>query len=341
MPLRIIGDHREILIDIFFAVIIAIGFESFIREFFKPSILHQFHQLSSFDLTSLIKVFSAHEILLDTLFFLATLFWVISHWVFYHELIERYPYYNWPKFYVDISLFSLMFVIINISYLAYDKAVTPLFILLIDIWYLFACLWHLSDRKLRPIARYLKRHIWRLVTYSGLLVLIYDPISIEQIAPWYRDIIMVGTILAMMIWNIHRVSRFVKRNLREYRCGYVQGYPGWHSPYKGGTLELVRFPIGAKEKNTITFRKKKSSEKRRRIQSHSIAGLTEFIIQAQNTNSVFTTTIQNEEYSNDLLLVIVYKHENGKEITLVLKLSALVINGVKKAIQEMREREKE
>jgi hypothetical protein len=326
MPLKIIGDYREILVDIFFAIIITIGFEGFIHRFFIGDVMSQ---LNSFDITSLINVFSAPEILIDTLFFFATFFWVISHWVFYHELIDRYPYYNSWKFFVDITLFSIMFVIINISYLADDKAITPLFILLVAIWYFFSCFWHLSDKTLRPVARYLKPHIKRLATYSGLLVLLYDPLSMSQITPWYRYGIMVAMIVAMITWNIHRLSRFIGRDLREYRCDYVRGYPGWYKPYEGGTLLLVKYPMkgksGAKEKDKITFS----------TGSHS----KEIIeILPENVNHVSTTTLRNEPSADDLMLEIAYKDENGKDITLVLKLSGQVISGVKKAIQELCKR---
>src|SRR5262249_37171160 len=70
-------DYRKLLIDIFFAVILTVGLDSFLSDF-------------------LIKdenMFFSHVwALIDILFFISTFFWVVSHWVFYHELIKKYPY---------------------------------------------------------------------------------------------------------------------------------------------------------------------------------------------------------------------------------------------------------
>jgi hypothetical protein len=326
MPLKIIGDYREILVDIFFAIIITIGFDGFIHEFFLLDIISP--KLESFDISILLNRFSAEpSLLFNMFFFFAAYFWVISHWIFYHELIEKYPYYNSWKFFVDITLFSIMFVIINISYSAYDIRITPLFFLLVAIWYFFACLWHLSDKILRPVKRYLGPHIKRVMTYSILLVLLYDPLSVSQIIPWYRDGIMVGMIVAMLTWNVHRLSRFVRRDLREYRCDYIRGYPGWSSQCEGGILTLERYPmkhkIGVKKKDTIRFNADGDSR-----------GI---IIPAENIINVDIKKEDNEQYTNDLILEIEFKDENKKNVKLVLNLSDEVINGVKKGIKEMCE----
>ena len=154
-------DHRKLLIDIFFAVIITIGFEKFLHTFLLPNI----DKLDSFDIPTLLSAFSAPPLIFNMFFFFVAYFWVISHWIFYHELIKKYPYYRCGKFLVDVAIFSIMFVIINLSFLAYDDTILPLFILLIAIWYLFACMWHLSDSGLRPLRRYLDQHIARLLTF--------------------------------------------------------------------------------------------------------------------------------------------------------------------------------
>src|SRR5919197_1081556 len=111
MPIKIIADYRELLIDIFFAIVIAVGLDRFFREFL---IIH-LTELKSFDLESIFQVFYT-SIRFDMFFFFGAYFWVISHWVFYHELITKYPYYRWPKFFVDITLFSIMFIMVNISF---------------------------------------------------------------------------------------------------------------------------------------------------------------------------------------------------------------------------------
>jgi hypothetical protein len=225
-------DHRKLLIDIFFAVIITIGFEKFLHTFLLPNI----DKLESFDIPTLLSTFSAPPLIFNLFFFFVTYFWVISHWIFSHELIKKYPYYRCGKFLVDVTIFSIMFVIINISFLAYNNAILPLFILLIVIWYLFACFWHLSDRGLRPLQRYLTFHLLRLATFVPLLVLAYDPFSVGHTYDWYRYIIMSSVIVAMIVWNVHRLKKYLDRDLKEYNCDYVEGHPDWSHQTKGGKL---------------------------------------------------------------------------------------------------------
>lgn len=270
MPLKIIADYREILIDILFAIIIVVGFDRFFREFLPENM----EELSSM------------PIMMDIFFFFAVYFWVISHWVSYHELITKYPYYRWRKFFVDIILFSIMFIIINVSFLAHQYDFSLLLVWLLILWHLFAGAWHLSDTGLRPLKLYLKLHSWRIITYVALLLFLYYPLGIsfpvfELFAPEITDMVslhevnaifsslyqygvMVTVILAIIFWNVHRLWRFTSRDSRYYLCKYIGGYPGDIRGYTGGDtsnkgeLELIRYPIkeklGDKGIDAIIFR---------------------------------------------------------------------------------------
>jgi hypothetical protein len=249
-------DHRKLLIDIFFAVIITIGFDKFLHDFLIPHIEY----LDSFDFPSLFGVLSVPPFIFNMLFFFVTYFWVISHWIFYHELIKKYPYYRCGKFLADVAIFSIMFVIINISFLAYDNAILPLFILLIAIWYLLACLWHLSDKGLRPLHRYLDPHILRLATFVFLLVLAYDPLSLGTNFEWYHHMVMSSVIVAMVSWNLFRLKIYLDKDSREYNIDYVEGLNGCSSQSKGGKLLIEIYKRNTKVKNnnevkidTMTF----------------------------------------------------------------------------------------
>jgi hypothetical protein len=326
MPIKIIADTRELLIDIFFAIIIAVGFENFVQHFILTEVLK-----SSSDLFSLTSKFSTTGILIDTLFFFASYFWVISHWVFYHDLIEKYPYYNWWKFFVDISLFSIMFLIVNISYSVYstnqiNNAIASLFILLLAIWYLLSCLWHLADRKLRPLRRYLHRHIKRIVTYAVLFVLLYVPLATGQIIPWYQNAIMMGVIVAMIVWNIHRLSKFLKRDLREYRLVDISGNIRGPKLEKliggiGGTLRLEKYPM-RKEKghmpDKIIFVPNKIDRNSKRPSDLCIS--PEVI-----------TRVKTIEEEGDLMIEITY----GSSSKLLLNLDDRVIEGVEKGLKQL------
>jgi hypothetical protein len=322
MPVKIIADTRELLIDIFFAIIIAVGFENFVQHFILTEVLKP-----SSDLFSITGKFLTTGILIDTLFFFASYFWVISHWVFYHELIEKYPYYNWWKFFVDISLFSIMFLIVNISYSVYstneiNNAIASLFILLLAIWYLLSCLWHLADRKLRPVRTYLHRHIKRIVTYAVLFVLLYVPLATGQIIPWHQNSIMMGVIVAMIVWNIHRLSKFLKRDLREYRLEDIRGNIRGPNIEKliggiGGTLTLEKYPMSKKlgkkqQPDIIKINYKKSSP----IEIYPI-DITRVI------------TIEKE---GDLMIEITYGRSSSK---VLLNLDDRVIEGVEKGLKQL------
>lgn len=319
MPLKVIADYRELLIDIFFAIIITIGLERFLYDF----LLTNLHKSSSFDTASLISIFAVPATSINTFLFFAAYFWVISHWVFYHELIKKYPYYNQRKFFVDVILFSIMFVVISISYSAYDNEIGQLFILLIVIWYFFACLWHLSDKELRPVRRYVVPHVKRLVTYAGLLLLLYSPLMVYHIIPLYRAYVMGAMIIAIITWNVHRLSKFMGRDLSEFRCDYIRGFPGWDFPRKEGRLELERNPmkckIRDKKKDTITFYPK----------GYAKGSSNKIDVPAENV--IDATIITSED---DLLLEINYLDKN-RDIKLVLNLDDQVILGVQNTIKRL------
>jgi hypothetical protein len=335
MPLKVIADYRELLVDIFFAIIITIGFDGFLREFFIKSM----HGLNAFDIPSLINVFSVHDKLIGISFFLVAYFWVISHWVFYHELITRYPYYNQWKFFVDVTLFSIMFVLINISYEAYDYEIAGLFILLLAIWYFFACLWHLSDKGLRPLGRYIIPHIYRMLTYIFLLVLLYDPLSVAQTIPSYRFLVLGGVIVAMTVWSADRLYKFVSRDIREYTCKYVEGYPGWNFERKG-TLTLERHRMKAnvekdpEKKDRITFEPKKPKDEPKKPKDDT----DKIVILAENVIAVRSGISPKRSSEYGLMLQIESSNINGANARIVFDLSDQVIeghSGLKEGILEM------
>jgi hypothetical protein len=283
MPIKIIADYRELLIDIFFGIIIVVGFDRFLRDF-VPEHISELNSTST---------------MIDSFFFFTAYFWVISHWIFYHELVTKYPYYRWRKFFVDIILFSIMFVIVNISFSAADRpGNTFVLVLLLLIWYSFACIWHLSDRGLRPLCLYLWLHFQRVMTYVGLLSLLLflydlpedvnvatliidayvsrlfslllfpydvleDPLEITLFPSyWYGA--MLTVILAMILWNVDRLRRFLHSDKRFYLCKYISDTPQGNTRTEG-QLELYRYPIKEKlgdsgEKDRVRFKSDKLCE---------------------------------------------------------------------------------
>lgn len=326
-------DHRKLLIDIFFAVIITIGFEKFLHTFLLPHI----DKLDSFDIPTLLNTFSAPPLIFNMFFFFVAYFWVISHWIFYHELIKKYPYYRCGKFLVDVAIFSIMFVIINISFSAYEIAILPLFILLIAIWYLFACLWHLSDRGLRPLHTYLKPHVERLATYVPLLVLAYDPFSLSPTYEWYRYIIMSSVIVAMIVWNVYRLKKYLDRDWREYNCDYIEGLPGWSSQSKGGKLLIEVYKNSKKVKNNNKGRKdrkdgmtfvapnpgKKFIPAKKVLEGRIIARINEGLEEEKD-----------EEEDDDVMIELPW-HENGNIVKPIFKVKEKTVREVLAGINEL------
>ena len=325
MPLKIIADYRELLVDIFFAIIITIGFDGFLHEFFIDNI----KGLNTFDIPSIINFLSVNDKLIGISFFFVAYFWVISHWVFYHELIAKYPYYNQWKFFVDVTLFSIMFILINISYEAYNYKIAELFVLLLAIWYFFACLWHLSDKGLRPLGRYIIPHMYRMLTFSFLLVLLYDPLSVAQTIPSYQYLVKGGVIVAMTVLSADRLYKFMSRDLREYTCSYVEGYPGWNFQRKG-TLILERHRMKANIE--------KDKEKKDRITFKPKDDTGEIVILAENVIAVRSGISSKRSSEYGLMLQIECSNVNGVNARIVLELSDQIIegdSGVKKGILEM------
>lgn len=338
MPIKIIADYRELLIDIFFAIIIAVGFDRFIRDF----LLEHIQEISS------------PLIILDMSFFFASYFWVLTHWVSYHELITKYPYYRWRKFFVDISLFSIMFIIINISFLADRHEISLLLVWLLIIWYSLACLWHVSDRGLRPLRLYLELHSLRIITYVTLVLLLYPPLSILlptfvlfvteitdmlslpvmiAIFPSYQHGVMIAVILAMILWNVQRLIRFTSKDSRMYRCSYISGYPTRNTE-KEGKLELIRYPLmkeltGNTRKDRIRFESDDSPK-------------TEIEIFAEDLSEVKLLRTHRQPNVTDLRLQIDCKcwHSDGlgENIKILFELDDEIIAHVKEAIKELLDR---
>jgi hypothetical protein len=330
MPVKIIADYRELLVDIFFAIIITVGFEKFLHVFFLENIF----KINSFELMSVVDIFSDPAVAFNTLVFFATYFWVISHWVFYHELIEKYPYYNYKKFFVDIALFSLLFVIINMSFSAYNGINANLFVFLLVTWYSIATLWHLSDRGLRPLKAYIIPHLERILCYSILLALLYDPLSLEEAIPWYRHFVMICVIVAMISWNVFRLTEFLRRDIREYTCNYKTGDPTRSSRPNIGTLTLKKYPIKKK------FGKEPVNERQNLIKFKSNTYSDVITILAKNLIDVNLVTNETESSANRGMIEIDYRDKNEKIIKIVLELQNELIEGVEKGINDLQSRNK-
>jgi hypothetical protein len=204
-------DHRRFFIDLFYAVIITVGLERFYYDFLLKESSH---------LQSVIfrEVFSLHIVnvyaIFNTFLFISAFVWIVTHWVVFHELIKKNPYRNWSKFFVDVILFFVMFLVINTSYMAYSNEIFPWFIITLISWHVIVCFWHLTEKSNRPIWEDLKTHIIRAVLYITIycsyLNYKYFPILIDS--EFNRNVIVFCAGVTIIILNLKRLTHFLGEN---------------------------------------------------------------------------------------------------------------------------------
>ena len=180
------------LINVFFGGIITIGLNRFLFDFLLP----QEPKLYHFDI----------PVLFDLLFFMTAFFWVVSQWVIYHELINKYPYgISNGRFFIDIVRFSLMFIILNTSFLAHTRFFT--LILSITIWHVVALVWHLWNREMDLKVRiHIRVHIISIISYASISVvfLIVQPYGII-----INYVMIIVAIASMILFNAARLHYFL------------------------------------------------------------------------------------------------------------------------------------
>jgi hypothetical protein len=248
-------DHRKTLIDIFFSVMISDAIGQFVSRFLlgdssKPSFFFFLDFINNY-IQSYVNINSlpndSPEHWLDALFFAATFFWIICHWIFYHELIKKYPYYRWRKFFVDITLFVLMSIVLRISLFSSFNPVFTLFISLIAFWYFLAYLWHLSDKGLRPVNLYANSLLVKCIIYSSISIIfiLFNTIflangkhgleTVNNINIYIRWLV----VALIVLLNAERLNKFISRKATLSHCclfynqddySLTEGFPEGYLP---------------------------------------------------------------------------------------------------------------
>ena len=76
------------------------------------------------------------------IFFVSVYVWLILHWIIYHKLINIRPYEGSPaKFLIDIAMFSIVFLILALSFHVYTGVTFCLFVLLFAILHSLGVVW--------------------------------------------------------------------------------------------------------------------------------------------------------------------------------------------------------
>jgi len=122
-------DKETALIVILFSIIIGAGLDSFIKQGVFFDDLSKWHLESSSNSTSVKE--SNHVPLnnylpptFSLLFFIGAFLLIILHWIIYHKIIAIHPYQKESnRFFIDILIFSFIFLIAVLSSLVYkDKS---------------------------------------------------------------------------------------------------------------------------------------------------------------------------------------------------------------------------
>jgi hypothetical protein len=147
-----------------------------------------------------------------------------------------------------------------------------------------------------------------------------------QTNPWYQNAVMLGVIASMIVWNLHRLSKFLNRDLREYRLFSKSN--SLFGSVSGGTLRLVKYPMkkreGQKEKDILVI---EIDDKRN---DNSLENPINIL--PENIRSV-----KRIEGEGDLMVEITHETKNSKVSSVLLNIDDRAMNGVEKAINELCE----
>jgi len=116
---------------------------------------------------------------------------------------------------------------------------------------------------------------------------------------------------------INTEDYFTKSDFREYRCDYVEGYPGWDAPSLDGMLVLEH---KREEKHRVVF---------------TSSGSKEIVISAENIIKASIISRQKGLNEHDLMIEIIYKDGDGKILQPIFNLNDAIITGVLAGINEL------
>lgn len=158
--------------------------------------------------------------------FILTLFWVVTAWLGYSLLIERYPYtLHFSRFFFDVARFVIMFALINFSFLAGKAESYHIFVFTLAISHLLMTGWHIEQiRNAEGIEQRRERqsdargHALRFFTYLLLGLLYYFGVAVRSGEGFSEAVhygIVVMTLVAMTVWNVKRLSELKEYALKE------------------------------------------------------------------------------------------------------------------------------
>jgi hypothetical protein len=156
--------------------------------------------------------------------FAATLFFVVSVWLAYSLLIERFPYtLDYAVFFFDVVRFSVLFMIFNFAFLAGNPPNYGYYIAALGVFHLLMAGWHTYRLRYIQGAERSERiadisgHLLRMGTYFVLAIIYYVLVALpwEASQPWsLHAALVVITSVLLVYWNARRLGELKHKALQ-------------------------------------------------------------------------------------------------------------------------------
>ena len=208
-PLARYLQRLPTLITFFFSVMLV----TFFREFM---VTFKLTTGPVFDLSTPANV-------LIVISFIATLFFVVSVWLSYSLLIERFPYtLDYSVFFFDVIRFSVLYFIFSFSFLAGNPPNYFYYIGALAVFHLLMVGWHTNrlrhyqgTERTERVAD-IRGHLLRAGTYFLLAVIYYVTVTLrwEASQPWaLHSALVVITCVLLVYWNAKRLGEMKAKAL--------------------------------------------------------------------------------------------------------------------------------
>jgi len=207
---------------------------TFITFFFSIMLVTVFRELSvmfhwttgpTFDIRNL-----SHDLIVVG--FLATLFFVVSVWLAYSLLIERFPYtLDYTTFFFDVVRFSVLFMIFDFVFLAGNPPYYGYYIVMLGVFHVLMAGWHTYRlRYIQGVERVeriadIRGHMLRMGTYFVLAIIYYVFVALRWQAsqPWgLHAAIVVITSVLLVYWNVRRLGELKVKALQAQEAAKSQ-----------------------------------------------------------------------------------------------------------------------
>ncbi len=190
---------------------------TFVTFFFSIMLVSVFNKLSTVFNWSNGPTFDIRNLSQDLIVigFIATLFFVVSVWLSFALLIERFPYtLDYTVFFFDVTRFSILFIIFNYAFLAGNPPYYVYYLAMLGVFHLLMAGWHTYRLRKNQAEEGTERtsdirgHLMRMGTYFILAILYYVWVALPWAAakPWVLHAAFVVITSGLLVyWNARRL----------------------------------------------------------------------------------------------------------------------------------------